>query len=210
MNLFKAAMHPVSFWTSLIHVGAFDAALADDEAELFARRYAEDALVRVELPAVLAQGCQNLFKVVDEGIGVFGLDDHVIHVGFDVLVELPLEAGLDSSLIGGASVLQPEGHGRVAVRAKRGDERGLLLVFFLDSDLVVPGVAVEEAEQVVALRGVDDLINLRQPKGVLGAVLVEIGVVDAHPPFVRVLLGDEDGVGKPLRIEDFSDEASRE
>jgi hypothetical protein len=32
---------------------------------------------------------------------------------------LPLEIGLDSSLVGSAGVLQPEGHGRVAVRAKR-------------------------------------------------------------------------------------------
>jgi hypothetical protein len=79
-------------------------------------------------------------------VGVSGLDDHVTHIGFDVLVELPLEAGLDSWLIGSAGVLQPEGRGHVAVRAKRGDERGLLLVFFLDCDLVVPGVAVEEAE----------------------------------------------------------------
>jgi hypothetical protein len=39
----------------------------------------------------------------------------VIHIGFDVLVELLLEAGLDSSLVGSAGVLQPEGHGRVAV-----------------------------------------------------------------------------------------------
>jgi hypothetical protein len=46
----------------------------------------------------------------------YGLDDHVIHVGFDVLVELSLEAGLDSSLVGSAGVLQPEGHGRVVVR----------------------------------------------------------------------------------------------
>jgi hypothetical protein len=76
--------------------------------------------------------------------------------------------------------------------------------------LVVPGVAVEEAEQVAARRGVDDLINLRQPEGVLGAVLVEVGVVDAHPPLVRVLLANEDGVGEPLRMENFSDEASRE
>jgi hypothetical protein len=51
---------------------------------------------------------------------------------------LPLETGLDSSLVGSASVLQLEGHGRVAIRAKWGDERGLLLVLFLDSDLVVP------------------------------------------------------------------------
>jgi hypothetical protein len=41
-------------------------------------------------------------------------------------------------------------------------------------------------------------------------VFVVVGVVDAHPPLVRVLLADEDGVGEPLRMEDFSDEASRE
>jgi hypothetical protein len=163
-----------------------------------------------ELPSVLPQGCESLFKIGDERVGVSSLDDHVIHVSFDVLVELPLETGLDSSLVGSADVLQPKGHGCVAVRAKRGDERGLLLVFFLDCDLVVPGVAVEEAEQVAARRGVDDLINPRQPEGVLGAVLVEVGVVGAHPPLVRVLLADEDGVGEPLRMEDFSDEARRE
>jgi hypothetical protein len=122
---------------------------------------------------------------------------------------LSLETDLDSSLVSSVGVLQPERHGRVAVRAKRGDERGLLLVFFLDSDLVVPGVAIEEAEQVAACRGVDDLVYPRQPEGVLGAVLVEVGVVDADPPLVRVLLADEDGVSEPLRMEDFSYEASR-
>jgi hypothetical protein len=54
------------------------------------------------------------------------------------------------------------------------------------------------------------LVNPRQPEGVLGAVLVEVGVVNAHPPLVRILLVDEDGVGEPLRMEDLSDEASRE
>jgi hypothetical protein len=53
------------------------------------------------------------------------------------------------------------------------------------------------------------LVYLRQPEGVLRAVLVEVGVVDAHPPLTRVLLMDEDEVGEPLRMEDFSDEASR-
>jgi hypothetical protein len=41
-------------------------------------------------------------------------------------------------------------------------------------------------------------------------VLVEVGVVDSHPPLVGVLFADKDGVGEPLRMEDFSDEASRE
>jgi hypothetical protein len=41
-------------------------------------------------------------------------------------------------------------------------------------------------------------------------VFVEIIVVDAHPPLVRVLLADEDGIGEPLRMEDFFDEVSHE
>jgi hypothetical protein len=156
------------------------------------------------------QGCESLFKIGNESVRVSTLDDHAINIGFDVLVELSLETGLDSSLVSSAGVLQPERHGLVAVRAKRGDEHGLLLVFFFDSDLVIPRVVVEEEEQVAARRGVDDLVYLRQPEEVLGVVLVEVGVVDAHPPLIRVLLADEDGVGEPLRMEDFFDEASRE
>jgi hypothetical protein len=53
------------------------------------------------------------------------------------------------------------------------------------------------------------LVNPRQPEGVLRAVLVEVGVVDTHPPLVRDLLADVDGVGELFRMEDFSDEASR-
>jgi hypothetical protein len=54
------------------------------------------------------------------------------------------------------------------------------------------------------------LVNPRKPERVLGAVFVRVGVVDAHPPLVRVLLVDKYGVGEPLRMEDFSDEAGRE
>jgi hypothetical protein len=155
-------------------------------------------------------GCESLFKIDDERIGVSGLDDHVIHIGFDVLVELSFEIGLDSSLVGSVGVLSLERHYCVPVGAKRGDKRGLLLVFFLDCDLVVPRVAVEEAEHVAARCGINDLINLRQYEGVLGVVFVEVGVVNAHSPLVRVLLADEDGVGEPLKMKDFSGEADCE
>jgi hypothetical protein len=54
------------------------------------------------------------------------------------------------------------------------------------------------------------LVYPRQPEGVLGAMLFKVGVVDAHPPLIRVLLADEDRVGEPLGMEEFSYEASRE
>jgi hypothetical protein len=159
---------------------------------------------------VLPQGCESLFKIGDERVRVSGLYDHIIHISLEVLVELFLKTFLDSSLVGGTGVLQPERHCCGAVGAKRGDEHGLHMVFFIDSDLVVPGVAVEEAEQVTCRRGVDDLVNLWQPEGVQGAVFVEISLVDTHPPLVRVLLADKDSFGEPLRMEDLSDEAGRE
>jgi hypothetical protein len=34
--------------------------------------------------------------------------------------------------------------------------------------------------------------------------------VDEHPPIVCVVVADEDGIGGPLRMEYFSDEAGRE
>jgi hypothetical protein len=54
------------------------------------------------------------------------------------------------------------------------------------------------------------LIDPRQPKGVLRVVLVEISVLNADASLVRVLFADEDGVGEPLSMEDFTDEASCE
>jgi hypothetical protein len=86
----------------------------------------------------------------------------------------------------------------------------LFLFFFLNCNMVAPLVAVEEAKQVATCCGIDDLINPWKPEGVLGVVLVEVGVVDADPPFVGVLLANEDGVGEPPKMEDFSDEAHHE
>jgi hypothetical protein len=60
----------------------------------------------MELPLLLSHRCKSLFKIDDEHVGVFGLDDDIIDVGFDVLVELLLEVGLDSSVVGSVGDLQ--------------------------------------------------------------------------------------------------------
>ena len=53
-------------------------------------------------------------------------------------------------MIGHPSVLEPEGHGGVAVRTEGRDERCLDLIFFLEGDLVIAGVTIEEGEQFAA------------------------------------------------------------
>jgi hypothetical protein len=49
-------------------------------------RHAKDALCQVKLPSKLAQAVEHFLEIVDEHIMGSGLDDHVIHVSFNVAV----------------------------------------------------------------------------------------------------------------------------
>ena len=86
-------------------------------------------------------------------------------------------------MVGRPGVLESEGHVGVTVRIERCDERRLDLVFFLEGDLVIARVTVEEGEQFIAGGGLHNLIYLRQTEGVFRAMFVEIGVINAHSPF---------------------------
>jgi hypothetical protein len=46
--------------------------------------YAEDALHRVKLPSKLPQAVECFLEISDELIVGSGLDDHIIHVSFNV------------------------------------------------------------------------------------------------------------------------------
>ena len=94
-----------------------------------------------------------------------------------------IEAHLNSPLISCPGVLESEGHSGVAVCTEGRDERCLDLVLFLEGDLVIAGVIVEEGEQFAAGGGVYNLVYPKQTKGVLRAVFVKIGVINAHSPF---------------------------
>jgi hypothetical protein len=97
---------------------------------------------------------------------------------------------LDGPLIGGSCILQPEGHGGVGICSKGGDKCYLDLVFFLESNLVVTRVAVEESEQDAACRRVDDLVDVWEREGILRTMFVEISVIHTHPPFTIFLFQD--------------------
>jgi hypothetical protein len=117
---------------------------------------------------------------------------------------------LDGSLVSGSFVLQPEGHSCVGICTKRGDECCLDLVFFLEGNLIAARVAIKEGEQVVAGRGVDDLVDAWELEGILWAMLVEISRIHTRPPFIIILFQNEYRVSYPLWVIHFFDEASRE
>jgi hypothetical protein len=48
--------------------------------------HTKDALHRVKLPSKLPQAIECLFEISDELVMGSGLDDHIIHVSFNILV----------------------------------------------------------------------------------------------------------------------------
>ena len=99
-------MHPED-GVDLLWIG-YDASVADDEAKQLACWYPEDAFVRVELPVELSEAVEDLFEVSEEVVGVLGLDDHVVDIGFHALPPVLGETRLDGSLVCRSGVIQPE------------------------------------------------------------------------------------------------------
>ena len=79
--------------------------------------------------------------------------------------DLLIEAHLDGPLVCRPSVFESEGHGCIAVRIERRDERCLDVVVFLEGYLVIAGVTVEEGEQFTAGGGVYNLVYPKQTEG---------------------------------------------
>ena len=71
---------------------------------------------------------------------------------------------------------------------------------------MVSRVCVEETQRVVSCYGIDDLIDAREGKGILGASLVKVFEVDAQAPGF-VLLWFDYQVRQPIRMFDISDES---
>src|SRR3954467_2349926 len=189
----------------LVGVG-FDPTLGHEEPEKPAGGDSEHALLGVELEADLAQVRKGLFQVLDQVRPVFALDHYIIHVGLHISVDLWLKSSVDNPRKRRTCVLQSKWHPHKTVRAAWSDERSLLFIFFGHENLVVPGVGVKKRKQVTSGRGVNNLVNAQQGKRIFGASLVNIGEVDAKPPF-PICFAHDDRIGQPRRMEYASDEA---
>ena len=76
-------------------------------------------------------------------------------------------------------------------------------------DLIIAGIGVYKAKELVFCRSLYQLVDPRERITILQAGFVEIFKVDADSPLL-VLILHEDGIGEPVRVERFSDEANLE
>jgi hypothetical protein len=142
MNLFRAAIQPVSFCTSLIVAGAPISVMAKIFIGL-----ASIARLLMMNPSNFPDGTpkthlvglsfhRNLHRLLNVSsksairpVRIPSLDDHIIQVGFNVPMQLISKTHLNRVLIGCSYIFQP--------KRKRGDERGFDLIFLLECNLVI-------------------------------------------------------------------------
>jgi hypothetical protein len=77
------------------------------------------------------------FQVCNQTVRISGLDDHVIHVGFNVSMQLIGKTHLNSALISCSCIFQTKRHNFVGVSPVWGDERGLDFILLLERNLVI-------------------------------------------------------------------------
>ena len=132
-------------------------------------------------------------------LGCDGFYQHVIYVYLHSCAYLLLEHPVHQPLIGSSRVLEPKRHHAIIIGSLRCDERGLFLVVYVHTDLVVAGEGVHKTEEFMAGCGIYDEVDPRKRKTVLWAGSVDVSEVDTESP-LAVSFFDLYDVGQPLRI----------
>jgi hypothetical protein len=91
-------------------------------------------------------------------VGLLGLDYNVIYVSLNGLPDEVTKNGEHTPLVCSPRVLEPERHGDIAVRPKRGDERGHGLVRLFHHNLMVARMSIKEGEDFASQGRINYLI----------------------------------------------------
>ena len=137
-------------------------------------------------------------------LGCGGFYQHVIYVHLHSCAYLLLEHPVHQPLIGGSCILESKRHHTITIGPLRCDERGLFLVVWVHTDLVIAEEGVHKTEEFMACCGVHDEVDPRQREAVLWACFVDVGEVDTESP-LAICFFDEYYVSQPLRILHFPD-----
>ena len=128
-----------------------------------------------------------------------GFYQHVIYVHLHSYAYLLLEHPAHQPLIGSFCILEPKRHHTITIGSLRYDGRGLFLVVWVHTDLVVAEEGVHKTKEFMAGCGVHDEVDPWQREAVLWACFVDVSEVDIESP-IAICFYDEYDVGQPLRI----------
>ena len=112
----------------------------------------------------------------------------------NILAELRSDATLHGTLIRCTAILPTKRHSDVAVSPEWGNKSCLNLIFYSKFNQVIAGSGIQKRQKLAAGRRVYDLVDTGQSKRILGACLVQAGVIYTHAPGL-ILLRYKDQIG---------------
>ena len=113
----------------------------------------------------------------------FAFNHNIINIYLYCAADQRFEDLRHQSLISGANVFESERHDFVAIKTVWRYEGCLFFVSRGHGDLVVFGEGVQNEEHLLPSSGIQNLIYPWQRETVFWACIIEVGVIDTHPPF---------------------------
>ena len=171
MKRLKAARHPITLCTPLrsqigpmlVMAETFFGLASMPRSETMnlksMPRGTPKTLLGVELDALLSKAFEGYCQVIDETLGLSGLDYDVVFVGLDGPPNVVTKDLGHAPLVRGTCVYEAEGHRHVAVHAEWCDERSCELVGLFHLDLMVTRIRIKERQGLVPCGGINDLID---------------------------------------------------
>ena len=135
----------------------------------------------------------------DVEFGCGGFNQHIIYVYLHSYAYLLLEHPVHQSLVGGSCVLESKRHHPIAIGSLLYDERGIFLVVWVHTNLVVAGKGIHKTEKLMAGCGIHDEVDPWQRDAIFWACFIDVGEVDTESP-LAICFFDEYHVSQPLRI----------
>ena len=108
------------------------------------------------------------------------LDHNVIHICFHIPIDLSEQALLYHAHECGTSILESKGHGDITKAPEWGDESYFYFIGSIQSDLMVPGICIQERQPLTSCSRVDYLIDARKREVILRAGPIDMLEVDTH------------------------------
>ena len=141
--------------------------MVDYETQELPGWYTEGTFGWIQFHVVISQDLERLGEMSDVELSCGGFNQHIIYVYLHSYAYLLLEHPAHQPLVGGSCVLESKRHYQITIGPLRCDERGLFLVVWVHTDLVVAEKGVHKTEEFMSCCGVHDEVDPRQREAVL-------------------------------------------
>ena len=151
------------------------------------RYYRSNPFSRIKHHLIDPEVTKGLPQVIYQGFLLPMFHHNIIHISLNIAPNLFMKTILNTALMSRICTLEPKRHGHIAEGSKGSYETSLLLVLNCHFDMMVTRIRIHKTQTVTTRRSINNLINMRESKGINWTGLVQVCVIHTHTPSVILL-----------------------